>query len=90
MLTPDPKASLLCKEKINSTTSLLAATYTFKILNKFRHGTMQKQIQEDYQVKPKQLSLCLTGRKYLGGSDRKAIARKQKASDEPEPSTSTE
>ena len=90
MLTPNPQASLLCKEKINSATRLLAATYTFKILNKFGPGTTQKQIQEDYLVKPKQLSLCLTGRKYLGGSDRKAITRKRKSSDEPELSTSTE
>ena len=90
MLAPDPRASLLSKEKINSTTRLLAATYTFKILNRSGHGTMQRQIQEEYQVKPKQLSLCLTGRKYLGGSDRKAIARKHKASDEPEPLTSTQ
>ena len=70
MLTPDPRASLLSKEKINSVMRLLAATYTFKILNRFGHGTTQRQIQEDYQVKAKQLSLCLTGRKYLGGSDR--------------------
>ena len=76
MLTPDPRASLLCIEKINNATRLLAATYTFKILNRFGHGTTQRQIQEDYQVKAKQLSLCLTGRKYLGASDRKAIAKK--------------
>ena len=49
MLTPDPRASLLSKEKINSATRLLAATYTFKILNRFGHGTTQRQIQEDYQ-----------------------------------------
>ena len=56
MLAPDPRASLLSKEKINSATRLLAATYAFKILNKFRHGMMQRQIQEEYQVKPKQLA----------------------------------
>ena len=88
MLTPDPQASLLRKEKVNSTTRLLAA-YAFKILNKFGTGTTQRQIQETYLVKPKQLSSFLMGRKYLGGSDRKAIARKQKSSDEQEPSTST-
>ena len=31
MLAPDPRASLLGKEKINSVTRLLVATYTFKI-----------------------------------------------------------
>ena len=35
MLTPDPMAPLLKKEKTNSSTRLLAATYSFKILNKF-------------------------------------------------------
>ena len=90
MLTPDPQATLLQKEKPNSATRLFAATYSFKILNKFGPGTTQKQVQEDYLIKPKQLSLCLTGRKYLGGSDRKAVTRKRKSTDEPEPSTSTE
>ena len=77
-VNPRPAGFPTCKEKINSKTRLLAATYTFKILNKFGHGTTQKQIQEDYQVKPKQLSVCLTGRKYLGGSDRKAITRNER------------
>ena len=93
MLAPDPMAPLLKKEKTNSATCLLAATYSFKILNKFGGGTTQRQIQEEYQVKPKQLALCLTRKKYMGGSDRKAIARKRRASDEPdepEPSTSSQ
>ena len=34
MLTPNPEALLLKKEKINSSTRLLAATYAFKILKK--------------------------------------------------------
>ena len=93
MLAPDPMAPLLRKEKTNSPTRLLAATYSFKILNKFGGGATQKQMQEEYQVKAKQLALCLTRKKYLGGSDRKAIARKRWASDEqdkPEPSMSTQ
>ena len=70
LLIPDPQAPLLCKEKANSETRLLAATYAFKILSRFGTGTTQKQMQETYLVKAKQLSSCLTGRKYLGGSDR--------------------
>ena len=38
MLAPDPRASLLSKEKINSATRLLATTYAFRILNKFGQG----------------------------------------------------
>ena len=88
LLTPDPQAPLLHKEKANSETRLLAATYAFKILSSFGSGTTQRMMQETYAVKAKQLSLCLTGRKYLGGSDRRARARKRKSSGEPEPSTS--
>ena len=90
MLTPDPEASQLKEEKIKSATRLLAATYAFKILTKFGNGTTQRRMQEEYQVRPKQLVLCLTGRKYLGGTDRRAMAKKHKALDDLEASTSTQ
>ena len=48
MLTPDPEAPLLKKEKINSPTQLLVATYTFKILTKFGNRTAQRKVQESY------------------------------------------
>ena len=41
MLAPDPMAPLLRKEKTNSSTWLLVATYSFKILNKFGGGVTQ-------------------------------------------------
>ena len=44
MLAPDPRASLLNKERMNSATRLLAATYAFKILNKFGCGATQREI----------------------------------------------
>ena len=90
MMTPDPDAALLMKEKTNSPSRLLAATFTFKVLNKFGNGTTQRKIQEMYLVKAKQLAACIAGRKYLGGADQKDLAKKQKASDDdPEASTST-
>ena len=70
-MTPAPSSEILKKEKINSPFRLVAATLAFKILNKFTSGTTQKKIQDRYDVKPKQLALYLTGRRYLGGSDRK-------------------
>ena len=79
LLTPDAQATLLRKEKPNSPTRLLAATYAYKILNKFGSGTMQRGLQETYQVKAKQLATCITGCKYLGGADRK---RKSSGGDE--------
>ena len=70
-MKPAPSAELLKKEKINSPIRLIAATLAFKTLNKFTNGTTQKKMQERYDVRPKQLALYLTGRRYLGGSDRK-------------------
>ena len=43
MITQEPEVPLLRKEKINSPTWLLAATYTFKILTKFGNTTTQKR-----------------------------------------------
>ena len=76
MMFPDQNAPLLKKENINSPSRLLAATYTFKIINKFRKGVTQRGLQEKYQVKAKQLASCITGRKYLGGTDKKSALRK--------------
>ena len=88
MMFPDQNAPLLKKENINSPSRLLAATYAFKIINKFKKGVTQRGLQEKYQVKAKQLAACITGRKYLGGTDKKSVLRKRKSSDEQEPSTS--
>ena len=85
-MTPDPKAKSLQKEKENSPTRLLAATVAYKILCRFGNGTMQWEMQAKYSVKAKQLAACLTGHKYLGGTDRKA-SRKGKASGEEAPTS---
>ena len=55
LLAPDAQATLLQREKPNSPTRLLAATYAYKILNRFGSGTTQRGLQETYQVKAKQL-----------------------------------
>ena len=70
-ITPSPSSELIKKEKSNSPFRLVAATLAFKTLAKFTTGTTQRKIQERYDVRPKQLALYLTGRKYLGGSKRK-------------------
>ena len=78
LITPDPNTSVFKKEKINSPTRLLAATYSFKIINTFADG-ITRGLQERYQVKAKQMAGCITGRKYLGGTECK---RKRSGSDE--------
>ena len=71
LITPDPDTPQLKREKVNSPTRLLVATYTFKIVNTFSDGTTQWGLQERYLVKAKQLAACITGKKYMGGTDRK-------------------
>ena len=71
LMIPDPMAKLLKTEKINSSTTLLATTWAFRILNTFGKGTTQRSMQESYSMQAKQLATCIMGRKYLGGSNRK-------------------
>ena len=85
-MTPNPMVECLQKEKDNSPTRLPAATLTYKILCKFGNGTTQREMQTRYIVRAKQLAACLTGHKYLGGTDRKA-SRKLKASGEETPTS---
>ena len=65
-MIPAPSAETIKNEKANSLTQLLTATLVFKILHKFADGTTQQRMQERYNVRPKQLALYLTGRRYLG------------------------
>ena len=71
LMMPNPAANTIKDEKINSPTRLLAATWAYKISNIFGKGTTQRKIQELYSIQAKQLAACITGRKYLGGADRK-------------------
>ena len=71
-ITPDVKSHYIRKEKVNSHTWLLAATFTFKIINKFGSRVTQRRMQELYEVKAKQLATCITGCKYLGGAEKRA------------------
>ena len=85
-MTPDPTSKSLQGERNNSPTQLLAASVAYKILCRFGGRTTQREMQNKYSVKAKQLAACLTGRKYLGGTDRKA-SRKRRASGKEAPTT---
>ena len=76
-MIPDASSDIIKKEKHSSPTRNLAATLAFKLLRKFGQGTTQRNMQELFDIRPKQLALCIMGRKYLGGTDRRA--RKQKS-----------
>ena len=86
-MTPNAGSQYIRNEKPNSPTRLLAATLVVKILNKFRTGVTQRSLQETYEVQAKQLAICITGHKYMGGTDQKQVAQKRKATDD-EPSMS--
>ena len=86
-MTPNTGSQYIRNDKPNSLTRLLAATLAFKILNKFGAGLTQRRLQETYEVRAKQLAICITGCKYMRGSDLKQSAQKRKAPDD-EPSTS--
>ena len=90
LITPDPNTPQFKKEKINSPTKLLVATYSFKIVNTFADGTTQRGLQERYQVKAKQLAACIMGWKYLGGTEckRKRTGSEEGATSAKKPSTS--
>ena len=81
-MTPNAGSRYLRKEKPNSPSRLLTTTLAFKILNKFGSRVTQRRLQETYEVQAKQLAVCITGCKYMGGMDRKQIARKRKATDD--------
>ena len=80
-MTPDTKSQYLRNEKINSLMGLLAAIFTFKLLNKFGEGVTQRKMQETYEVQAKQLATCITGHNYMGGTDKKATQRKRHSSE---------
>ena len=69
LMIPDPTSKSLSDEGVNSPTRLLAATWSFRIINEYGKGMMQKKMQEWYSIKAKQLAACIMGRKYLGGTD---------------------
>ena len=71
LMVPDPESKLLQVERINSPTRLLVAAWSFRVLNIYGKGAMQRKMLEWYGVKVKQLAACITNQKYLGGMDRK-------------------
>ena len=81
MMVPSAESQFIKKEKPNSPLHLLAATLAFKILNFFGMGVTQRKIQEAFNVRAKQLALCITGQKYMGRSKRKQ--RSSRSEEEP-------
>ena len=76
-MIPRPDSKELCQQPDHSPTRLLAATLTYYIHRHFTQGTIMIDLQRKYIVRPKPFALCITRRKYQGGTDRKAQIRKR-------------
>ena len=88
-MIPRPKEKELCKQPNFSPTRLLVATLAYYIHKQFIQGTTMVELQKKYIVQPKTLTVCITGEKYQGGTDRKAQERKRWKSTDEEKSESS-
>ena len=79
MVLPIPNATCLKHEPRNGPTRILMAAVWLKMSKKYFNEGMAKEACEHFNVRAKQLSRVLTGKKYLGGTQ----ARKCKATEEP-------
>ena len=79
MVLPIPNAPCLAHELKNGPTHILAVAVWLKLNRKYFNEGMAKEACDRFEVRAKQLSRVLTGRKYLGGTQ----ARKRKATEEP-------
>ena len=72
---PVPNAPCLAHEPQNGPTHILTAAVWLKMSKKYFNKGTAKEVCKRFDVRAKQLSRVLTGRKYLGGTQ----ARKHKA-----------
>ena len=79
MVLPVSNSSCLAHELKNGPTWILAAAVWLKLNHKYFNEGMAKEACDWFEVRAKQLSRVLMGRKYLGGMQ----ARKRKATEEP-------
>ena len=80
MVLPIPNTPCLAHEPKNGPTRILAAAVWLKLNHKYFNEGTAKEACDRFEVRAKQLSRVLTGRKYLGGTQ----ARKRKATEEPQ------
>ena len=79
MVLPIPNAPCLAHKLKNGPTHILAAAVWLKLNCKYFNEGTAKEACDRFEVRAKQLSRVLMGRKYLGGTQ----ARKRKATEEP-------
>ena len=77
MILPASNAPCLAHEPKNGPTHVLAVAVWLKLNHKYFNEGMAKEACDRFEVRAKQLSRVLTGRKYLGGTQ----AKKRKATE---------
>ena len=79
MVLPVPDATCLKHKPQNGPTHILTMAVWLKMSRKYFNEGTAKEACEQFNIRVKQLSRVLTGRKYLGGTQ----ARRHRATDEP-------
>ena len=71
------KNTRLQKEPKNSSTRLLAAAVYYKLKRRFLNKGTQTEAVSKFNVNGKALGKILTGKRYLGGRDRKMVMKQK-------------
>ena len=69
MMIPILTEKTFIKETHYNSTRLLAATLAFYLDRSFSKACTMKDVRERFIIRMKQLSLCIMGRQYMGGSE---------------------
>ena len=85
MIVPTPNAPCLAHEPKNGPTHILVAAVWLKLNRKYFNKGMAKEACDRFEVRAKQLSRVLTGRKYLGGTQVKKHKATEMATTAQEP-----
>ena len=85
MILPAPNAPYLAHKPKNGPTHILAVVAWLKLNRKYFNEGMAKEACDRFEVRAKQLSRVLTGRKYLGGTQAKRHKATETATTAQEP-----
>ena len=79
-LLPNSKAIQIRNEPRNNPTRLLAVVTYFKLKRLFLYEGTMRETEERFHIQSKQLSKLLSGKCYLGGKDKKSVAKRRRKS----------
>ena len=83
-LLPNPMAKSLKQEPKSSPMRLLARVAYYQVRKNFGGGCTQMLVVNNFDLKLKNVALCITGQKYLGSKDKQASTKCMAAKDTPQ------